>query len=491
MRVVSALLLFGVVALGCSRAWDDFEVGATGSGGASGAGGTGAFGGGCTAGSKVCPDPASGDLVCLDTTAPETGCRGTSCEPCQTANASAKCDVQGACAVDQCNAGHADCNGDSSDGCESDLQNDPTHCGDCATDCIASQGTGFVCKSGVCTANECVPPTTADCDNDKTNGCEVDISSDAQNCGYCGNACALSHASNSCVQGKCAVTGCAPAYQDCDGQPANGCEVNVSSDAANCGACGVTCDATNGAAGCAQGNCAIVCSQNYANCDQSAANGCEVSLATDPANCGTCGKACTPANAAAPSCAQGACGYTSCLQGYADCDGNKANGCEVNVNTDSNHCGDCATVCSSVCSGGKCGTSCAPPFVLCGASCVDTQTSTANCGDCGKPCPLPPAHATSKCAAGICGFDCVTGYSRCGDSCYNLQTDANHCSTCATVCPAPVNATGVCAAGSCTMMCNPGYTNCGGKCVDLATDSVNCGTCGHVCSGGACSAGKC
>ena len=38
--------------------------------------------------------------------------------------------------------------------------------------------------------------------------------------------------------GKCQVETCTPPFSDCDGDPANGCETNTSSDPTNCGGCG-------------------------------------------------------------------------------------------------------------------------------------------------------------------------------------------------------------------------------------------------------------
>ena len=34
-----------------------------------------------------------------------------------------------------------------------------------------------------------------------------------------------------------------------------------------------------------------------------------------------------------------------CSPGYADCDGQPTNGCEINTQTDSSHCGGCNTAC--------------------------------------------------------------------------------------------------------------------------------------------------
>lgn len=44
-----------------------------------------------------------------------------------------------------------------------------------------------------------------------------------------------------CRAGECAVVGCEPGSQDCDGNFANSCEALITQDVGNCGACGVTC----------------------------------------------------------------------------------------------------------------------------------------------------------------------------------------------------------------------------------------------------------
>jgi hypothetical protein len=47
------------------------------------------------------------------------------------------------------------------------------------------------------------------------------------------------------AQEQCTFT-CQPGYADCDGNPANGCEVNTTDDANNCGACGHGCGVPDG-----------------------------------------------------------------------------------------------------------------------------------------------------------------------------------------------------------------------------------------------------
>jgi hypothetical protein len=90
------------------------------------------------------------------------------------------------------------------------------------------------------------------------------------------------------------VVSCPAGTGDCDGNPANGCETNVNTDSNNCGKCGVTCaghaNSTSGT--CVSGVCQLACTPGYGNCDGIASDGCESTLATDPANCGACGKSC-------------------------------------------------------------------------------------------------------------------------------------------------------------------------------------------------------
>ncbi len=67
----------------------------------------------------------------------------------------------------------------------------------------------------------------------------------------CGVACTgAPHAQPSCRRQKCAFT-CDDGRSDCDGNPANGCESASASDPANCGACGRSC----GGAACVTGLC--------------------------------------------------------------------------------------------------------------------------------------------------------------------------------------------------------------------------------------------
>jgi hypothetical protein len=138
------------------------------------------------------------------------------------------------------------------------------------------------------------------------NGCEVATSSSLSNCGACGTVCgAVANGAAACNNGSCGVGSCNPGFGNCDGNAANGCEKNLNNDTANCGACGKPCTYANGVGACLGGQCGLLsCSTGFADCNTSAVDGCEVNINTSSANCGACNKAC-PAN---QSCNAGACG---------------------------------------------------------------------------------------------------------------------------------------------------------------------------------------
>jgi len=124
--------------------------------------------------------------------------------------------------------------------------------------------------------------------------------------------------------------------------------------------CGTVTTMPNAAGVCAGGTCAVSsCSQGFGNCDGQAANGCETNHSNDINNCGACGTVCAqPANAAV-ACNAGVCGSPVCLSGWGNCDSLTANGCEVNLLTASGNCGACGNACSfphasAVCTSGTC-----------------------------------------------------------------------------------------------------------------------------------------
>lgn len=66
----------------------------------------------------------------------------------------------------------------------------------------------------------------ADCDKDVANGCETNIKTDRNNCGFCGNVC-LNPANTAlveCLNSTCQIDYCTSGYVDLDGKYENGCE---------------------------------------------------------------------------------------------------------------------------------------------------------------------------------------------------------------------------------------------------------------------------
>jgi hypothetical protein len=110
----------------------------------------------------------------------------------------------------------------------------------------------------------------------------------------------------------------------------------------------------------------------------------------DLANCGACFNLCNQPNAVNIQCLADAttgeigCHY-NCAAGYVDTDGNKANGCECQIES---------------------------PTELCNLKVdegFDTATDPQNCGRCGVKCEYP--FAAAVCTAGTCGMGaCLAGF---------------------------------------------------------------------------------
>ena len=108
-----------------------------------------------------------------------------------------------------------------------------------------------------------------------------------------------------CVDQKCADGPCNDGYDDCSALPADGCETDLRTDDASCGACGVACsDANGGTVTCHDGTCKVdACAGTWTDCNGEGNDGCEANLDNDPEHCSACDAACD----AGEQCFEGVC----------------------------------------------------------------------------------------------------------------------------------------------------------------------------------------
>ncbi|MBW1808304.1 MAG: hypothetical protein JRJ87_08935 [Deltaproteobacteria bacterium] len=320
--------------------------------------------------------------------------------------------------VIECPAEQTDCSGNCVD-----LSNDVLHCGACNNAC------SFDHAATSCVDSNCVMGTCdegwADCVNSESDGCETELGT-SQHCAACDDACIFEHAAASCVDSACLMGTCDSGWGDCDISDANGCETNLNT-AQNCGACGTTC---TDPLFCYDGDCVDVCPGNLERCGGSC-----VDTSVNINHCGGCDIACSVANGTA-ACIASACTIDSCDTDFADCDDSYTNGCEVQLGTTTN-CSDCGDACSfpnasATCDNNVCtlGT-CSAGFGNCNNQdsdgCEAELNTNTNCGSCGNPC-----GANEQCTNGQCAFFCddldQDGYDdvACGGTDCNDNVDTIH-----------------------------------------------------------------
>ena len=372
----------------------------------------------------------------------------------------------------ECNDNYANCDGNWLNGCEINLLTDKNNCGKCGNQCAPNMH----CENGkcVCDANY------GDCNLDIP-GCETYLLKNNEHCGVCNNKCGGSGSTESrCVGSNCVCVD--SNHENCDGNWSNGCETNILTNINNCGKCGNQCGPNME---CENGEC--VCDVNYENCDPDIP-GCETFLG-DSDNCGGCGD----------KCINGICKYINgkyqceCYYGvngyYGNCDNSWTNGCETNLFDNDNNCGECGKVCgglgleSSECSGLTC---------VCEnssyANCdndwsngceTNILTDKNNCGKCGNQCG-PNMHCENReCVCDANWEDC-NGNSSDGCEVYLLNNE-KHCGSCDNECADNQ----VCVNGSCTF--------CGNGSCDIGKGE-NCSNCPDDCScpkGTKCCGGEC
>ena len=173
--------------------------------------------------------------------------------------------------------------------------------------------------------------------------------------------------------------------------------VDLQSDLNNCGACGEICESGLVPVECRSGVCErATCPVGIEYCG--AVDGCR-DLSSDPEHCGACANPCASGVCNGGICAAGG----SCAEGQADCGGVCVDTCCNNQ-----HCGACGNVCppGRTCFEGICdcpsGLCCAEGEVNCDGMCVATCCDNNNCGACGNVC-----KDGLTCFEGVC--DCPSG----------------------------------------------------------------------------------
>ena len=347
-----------------------------------------------------------------------------------------------------CKAGFGNCDREDSNACETDLLSDNDHCGECTTDtenhkcpdgqvcngqgqCADTCAEGSISCGGTCiniaeshisacedtldadnnisTTLHCIA-NYADCDDDPKNGCEFDLSKN--------NARSCEHNTFTCLDG----------FEDCNGDANDGCEFQLRLK--NADAC--TREEKEGTV-----RVTLQCTQDYANCDGNYQNGCAYQLSIHNAT------QCHVDNVNGEISVS-----LTCMPGWVDCNNDYRDGCEYNLYL--KHVSSCIYN-SEYCSQNDCAAkphiekrgliTCTPPYADAnhdyGDGCeVDGSSNPYYCGAKGaadnddpesenykgEPCDLEKDH---HCRNSICGFDCneQNGYKLCTDP----KTGTEHC----------------------------------------------------------------
>lgn len=336
--------------------------------------------GGCGVACAAGEDCCTGDCADLQTDENHCGSCGNACTGGQ------QC-AQGLC----CQAGESNCGGTCAD-----LQSDPDNCGSCGNVCAA----GEFCSQGQC-VTDCDPGLTP------CGGSCVDLQTNPNHCGACDNLCSYDHAEGLCVDGICQMGACDDLWGDCNGNHADGCEKDLSSDVSTCGGCDHACSFAHAAASCENGTCVMgACEQGFEDCDGEESSGCEADLSS-VRSCGSCDNVCAYPNAEA-SCQDGTCVMGSCDTGWGDCNQDATDGCETDLRSNTSNCGTCDNACAAgeVCSDGTCASECPAGQTNCQGTCADLMTSEQHCGNCGTSC-----NPGEECRGGVCT---VPGYNLTG-----------------------------------------------------------------------------
>ncbi|MCB9617074.1 MAG: SUMF1/EgtB/PvdO family nonheme iron enzyme, partial [Sandaracinus sp.] len=275
-----------------------------------------------------------------------------------------------------------------------------------------------------CLAVEACNERDDDCDGTVDEG--IDTATDPRNCGGCGNVCSPPGAFGVCEDGTCGLGACDVGFVDLNGSPDDGCEYRCLQRAED--------DA--------------VCDLRDDDCDGRVDE--DVDTTSDASNCGACGRVCRFARATA-TCSVGACAIAACNDGFFDLDGVAGNGCEygcVPADPAVERCNARDDDCDGRVDEGN------PDS---GAACGST---TGECAAGAEQCMAGALVCVG--ATGPAVESCNTRDDDCDgrtDETTNLLSDPNNCGGCGVVCSQP-NAVTRCAAGACSRVgCRAGFVD--------------------------------
>jgi hypothetical protein len=253
----------------------------------------------------------------------------------------------GACPAETCNGEDDDCDDRIDEGTEICPQDLPF----AVAACMPEAGGGASCQFVRCTEEH------LRCDGDE--GCETPIS--GSDCGECGRECLAGQRCSKDpgdIEFNCMDGACPPGQPDLCGVMCT----NFDTSPQHCGGCNEPpedihecdhADPDHAEPSCEERSCALNCVGSFRSCDEQEpalgtpeyTNGCEVDTNTDRNHCGRCGNECatTGPNMVA-YCEQGMC-KTRCTDDFIECD-DAVDGCETPIGDDD--CYACDNACGAL-----------------------------------------------------------------------------------------------------------------------------------------------